>query len=351
MAKALNLKYINADSIYKASQLQIFNDTAVGHYSDGSFNPGFYFIQCLKRPGSVKIIKRNIVEYKNEASCPTCTMTAEQLKNGCLYFPKFGGNTLIKLCNDTSAKEYLKKYNDSLFYANRTLFYKGMVIVSSCNGIYIFDLNTEKLLWKQKYALNYGIIGIIGQKLVYTWKIEPDETKPTSFITCIDLENFRLCWQKTFPNDLIYNEMPRDVSYFNKIVVNGTQQIAVPTFHKFLVIDVNSGVIRLNVRSEDNHSFSPGFVLDNDFLYLNYKDTTNCFDLNNKRLIWQLPKYYLEGEYKSFLIGTSADEKYYELISKETGKIVKKIPNPNLLENSIRFIDRYVLINDRDLYE
>ncbi len=353
MVRALKLTHIYTDSIYKAYDLQVFNDTIVGHFVDSVFDPGFYFIQPLKNPAALKIIKRNIIELKNEASCSSCTTPVEQLKNGCLYFPRYGSSTIVKLCDDSTAVQYLSEFKNKVFYSNRLLFLKDTVVISSFNGIYVFNLTTEKLLWEQQYkngSLNNGSIGLVGKKLIYTWEIEPAQGQIVTYITCIDLQNFTKKWQKALPNDFIDNGQQNN--FLNRsIEADQRQRICISTRQQFQVIDVNTGSILFALKNDALESRLPSYFLENNRLYLTYFDKVCCFDLAGKNTVWKTPNCALLGLYKDYLICVSEDNRFFKIIDKNTGNVLNSIANPDILsDNSIRFIGKYLLINNNALY-
>ncbi len=350
MVRTLNLKLVNSDSIYNTTDLRVLGDTIVGHSNNNLKSPGFYFIQNLKDLSKKRLIKRNILETNNEAACITCVTPIEKVSNGCLFFLEFGRNTVIQLCNDSSATRFFDKEHDSILNVNKVRFFKNLAVLDAFNGIFIYDLNTQKLLWKQNHSINIGLMSIFNSKLIYTYAIK-DRPQITTFITCIDLNTLKVIWENKFDGDLTYSATWQDSQQYYNIIENSAYQIAVPLYHSFQVIDINTGKSIISLPENNNSSFSPSFIFDQDKVFINYSVTLKCYDLSSKNKIWELPAFYLQGSYKKFLIGQSVDTKNYQIVDKSNGKILYNIQNPDLRRRNVRFIGKYILLNNKDLYE
>ncbi len=166
MAKALHLKFINTDPEYASPYLRIYNDTIVGFHTGSIDHKEYYFVQ------SIKNLKFNVITGNDSLKYPSIS-PVDTFKNGKIYFGRFGRSTMQTLDFDENLTEYFRKYDDTLFYANKVMLHKNMAVITSMNGIYVFDIKSQKLLWKYRYTevVNNGMNGILGNKLVFTEEV------------------------------------------------------------------------------------------------------------------------------------------------------------------------------------
>jgi len=351
IVSALDLNYINADSLYSGPFSRIFNDTIVGHWVNKSFDSSFYFVQSLKNPHYKKLIDdKGIIDPNNTGNpCAICVTDIDLYKDGALYFPRFGNNTMYKLSTDGALKEFFKRHQTALFYADKLLFYRNKTVIISKNGVYVFDIRSEKLLWKQAYDLNNSLGVVIDNKLIFTFNDEKDRNHLKAIIECIDLDNLTVSWTKEIKNTVVYDANLIDLNQY--IFSNRNHEIVIPTLKTLLVFDLNNGVIKWQY-DWNNPSFTcRPFALDYDQIYFSNGKALLCYNINNNSKTWQIDHASLNGVYKSNVVGHTDDYKSYIIIDKSNGKIKTKITNPFLKDINFQFINKYILINRTVLYK
>lgn len=343
IVEALDLKFINKDSLYGKSYVRVFQDTIVGckgYFSDGT-EPRLSFIQAIHDSTYTVTIPDN-----NSNNRLRGANYIDQYINGCMYFGSFGGSTMQQLCKDGSRKEFFKAYEDTLFYANKVLIYKDKAAITSMNGIYIFSLNSEKLLWRYTYKefsdLYDGPSVIIQNKFIFS------DIK--NRVTCINLDNLKVEWRVQLSgnalhdNNEIYHE--RNSFYYNDKI------IALPGTRKFMLIDRNSGELIWTFPWEFDgvDPYRPKFEVTDKLVYFTYPSDLKCIDYIQNKIKWQYKNATFRAIYKDNVIAVSKDSKYYLIIDKNTGKLKKRISNPNQ-GYELSCVDKYVIVYTETLYE
>lgn len=259
MVKALHLTFINKDSDYNTMSLRIFNDTVVGFRAHvGINNNEYYFVQ------SIKNLKHKIYTDNDSLRYPSIT-AIDCFRNGNLYFGRFGRSTMQALNLNGNLYEYFGKYEDTLFYANKVMLYKNNAVLTSMNGIYVFDLKSERLLWKYHYNKDIvydGISAIIGSNLIFDEAIVDTTTREShTNLICFDLEKLQIKWSKTFNHtgtytyDLEYSPHHQfDHDDGNVIILQGD------TCYAF---DSNTGVTKGKHRWQGYFNYTPTCKVEN----------------------------------------------------------------------------------------
>jgi hypothetical protein len=360
MVSALNLHFVNSETLYDSPFLRVFNDTIVGYHINENPDSCFYFVQGLKKTKhkSYIYVKELIDPCASCTPCTTCVTEIEMYKNGGLYFPRFGGSIMLRLGSDGSLTSFFKKYENILFYANKILFYGSKAVIISFNGVFIFDIQSEKLLWKYNYHLNNGLSTIIENKLVFTFRDERDRNDVKTIIQCIDLNNFKTLWTRKFKDDIISNANSTGGPAnsiggpSHEIAHNVNHQIVISTTDSLLVLNLNNGVNEFKFHWPIKGAIS--FATDSNRLYFANGKALLCYNINGGNKIWQLNlnhSFIIDGIYKSNIIAQTDDRKNYVIIDKLIGKLKTKIANPFLKEIPIIFIENYILFHRKDLYK
>lgn len=352
MVGALNLQYVNSDTLYRGAWTKIFNDTIVGYQPNEDVDSCFYFIQSLKTlKYKVRIhVKKLIAPCSRCATCATCITNIDCFRNGCLYSGRFGNPTMLRICSDGTITHFFGKYRNIIFYADKIILYKNKVVITRMNGIDIFDMLSEKLLWKYTYDLNQGSSAIIGNKLVFTFRNEKEENHVKSFVHCVDLDKLTTVW-KTQLTQVDAGYAYKINGPWNEILNNG-KELLIPTISGLSIISLDDGSTKFQFnynkdKSENNYSYA----IESDRLYFSSANLLMCFNIKSYTKAWQTKNVFLHGIYKSNIVAQSNDRKSYIIIDKSIGKVKAIITNPYLKENNVTFIDKYLLFHGTDLYK
>ena len=351
LSSALHLKRLYSNPDYHSYFLRVFNDTIVGIVNKGNADSSYYFVQSIKN-GNIQTFRlckdqRNIYRLNSTQ--------IEQLKNGCIYFPRFGQGTMLKIGANCTFKEYFKAYNDSILYAGRILFYKNRAIVYGLNGVYIFDITTEQLLWKFPFPPPQldGLISTFKNDLVFAYKVSLGNGDANTYIICVNLNNFQIIWKKTLLVDQIHLE-PVQINQISHTMNNdSSENLVIPTSKHFQIVSYRTGAITFNIDfGQRDTSFNPSsYVLNSDSLYVSFGNNTECIDIKSKKQVWCLSGFKILGDHDNLLIGLTSDEKQYLIVNKGNGVITKRILNPDLRHENIRFIGQYIVLNDESIYK
>lgn len=254
---------------------------------------------------------------------------------------------------DGNLTEYFRKYDDTLFYANKVMLYKNMTVVTSMNGVYVFDLKLERLLWKYQYNKDFvydGISAIIGNNLIFNEAIIDTATRESyAKLICFDLEKLQIRWSKTLNRTGIntydreyspHHEFDQDAG--NVIILQGD------TCYAF---DSNTGVVKGKHQWQGNFNYTPTFKVENNKLYTDSKNNLLCADIITGKTIWKLKDAAFWGLYKNHVIAYTPDNEYYLIVNKKTGQIESKISKPESNVMDFDIVGKYVLINRQSLYK
>lgn len=341
MVKALSLKFVNSDSLYLSPYTEIFNDTIVGYkfYSYPEQDKGFYFMQSLKNLKFKKIFKPN-----DETLLTPSYINA--LKNGCLYFGRFGTSYMTSVCMDGTTKDYFKNDTNGVFYANEVLLYKDKTAITSMNGVHIFNTESQKLLWKSHSgkAMFGGPVGVLlGNKLI----LESGE------LACVDMDKLTYTWRiKARDIDMLFPKP--DSTTLNKDKYNrdysGERLSKKKNQYLFLdkyVIDCNTGRLLYH----DNRFYNLHFD-DYDNGYLGTMDSTAYYLNSDFKILWKLKYARPITVYKRYVVAKDKDETHYLVIDKFTGKVKNKILTYQKNDIPFRpFNDGYIMLREINLYK
>lgn len=201
MAKTLHLKFINRDEKYNNPYFNIFNDTIVGFNSHAPKKNKYfeyYFAQ------SIKNLKYKI-ETDNDSLRDPSISHIDDYRNGSFYFCRFGRGTMQSLDSAGKLTEYFKKYDHTVSYANKAMFYKDKVVIAGMYGLYVFNKKSQQLLWKYDYIdePNDGMSAIMGNSLVFT-ETASNKNNVHTQIVCFNLEKLRVRWVKILNHSATY---------------------------------------------------------------------------------------------------------------------------------------------------
>jgi len=350
MVKVLGLKFVLKND-YGNSQIRIFNDTIVAFTVSNVFNKKtnlvdenhIYSVQSIDKP-------QNKIEFNNpELRFPSIS-PIDQFRNGCLYFGRFGKSTVQSLCSDGKLTEYFKQYNDTLFYANKVLLYKNLAVVNSMNGIFLFNLKNQQLLWERKYQKELSPFWstIIGRRLIFSGR---------GYVSCLNLDNLIVEWSRKiglgiyggFKNG--FNATPIEH------ILNDGNDLVIPTDSACYLFDLITGKTVSKTPWKDivsKESQYQTYFVENKKLYTsstNNKNTLLCIDMVTNKKLWTIPYLDFVGIHKNHVLAIIPSQKLFVVINKNTGKIEHKVANPNVSTSNFRFIDGYVLINSLSLYK
>ncbi|HXI00284.1 MAG TPA: hypothetical protein VNI52_08435 [Sphingobacteriaceae bacterium] len=278
----------------------IHNDTIVGFYRNRDAeegNPRFYYIQSL-----------NNLQYKKNIDYEFIPSYIDAYRNGCLYFGVFGGSIVYKLCADKSLTKQFTKYNDTLFYANKVMLYHDKTVVTSMNGVYIFD-KQEKLVLKHKYLeeiLANGASSIVGNKLIFTeveQLLNPKDStyKATSWVHCVNLDAMKLIWSRKFANT--YTSSSGDPSNGEQFSLknnintgaNGDkiprrEEIAIPTHDSNYLLNLKDGAIIWDSEKAMKGLKFYAFKFEGNLCYGSNTNSIFCIDTKTNRVLWQVKR-------------------------------------------------------------
>lgn len=344
MATALHLKFINTDPEYASPYFRIYNDTIVGFHTGSIDNKEYYFVQ------SIKNLKFNVITGNDSLRHPSIS-PIDAFKDGRLYFGRFGRSTMQTLDLDENLTEYFRKYEDTLSYANKVMLYKNMAVITSMTGVYVFEVKSQKLLWKYRYTeiVNNGMNGVLGNKLVFTETVSDTVKGVYTNIVCFDLDKLKRKWVKTLNNSKTWvyakKYVPRDQLY------SDSNEVIIPQGDACYRLDLNTGSVKGKFLWSGYFRNDPRFTVENGRLYLDNQHTLVCIDLTTGKKIWQVKNAVYWEFYKNYVIACTPDIKFYLIVNKFTGKIESKIPKPDNYTMDFDVVGKYVLINLESLYQ
>jgi hypothetical protein len=352
ITSALNLHYLNTDTLYTNALTRVFNDTLVTYQANENPDSCFFFIQGLKNRSYQKkiYVKTLVMPCSGCALCNTCIAPIQFYKNGYIYLSEFGGSRMLKISLDGTITKLFNEYRNLMVYANKILFYQHEAIIISFNGIYVFDIETEKLLWKYNYDLNNGLSAVVDNNLVFTFNDEKDSNNIKTNIRCVNLDDFKIAWSNEIKNVTTYDNFEFGKAS-NEIFYNGNHSIIIPTGKAIFILNKETGILEWQY-NWDAPAFmrSSGLFLDSNCVYFSTKTDLFCYSIKTHAKIWQKNNVEITGIYKNHLISKSKDDKVYIILNKSTGKVINKITNPFVKQIPIDFIGDYVLINEISLY-
>lgn len=345
MAKALHLRFINTDPEYESPYFKIFNDTIVGFHTGSIDNKEYYFVQ------SIKNLKFNVITGNDSLRYPSIS-PIDAFRNGRLYFGRYGRSTMQTLDLDENLTDYFRKYQDTLSYVNKVMLYKNMAVITSMTGVYVFDLKSQKLIWKYRYTeiVNNGMNGVLGNKLVFTETVS-DTIKRSVYtnVICFDLDKLKRTWVRTLNHSITYvyakKYVPRDQLY------SDNNEAIIPQGDACYRLDLNTGSVKGKLLWSGYFRNDPRYTVENGRLYLDNQFTLVCIDLNTGKKIWQVKNAAYWEFYKNYVIACTPDLKFYLIVNKTTGKIESKIPKPDSYTMDFDVVSNYVLINHESLYK
>ncbi len=343
IVKALQLKLICRDTTYEHStRLNIINDTLVGLWSKQINNRmyKYFFIQSMQNP-------RYKREFNNVKLVLPSISAIDQYRNGCLYFGAFGLSFMQSLCSDGALTDYFKKYNDTLFYANKVMLYKNQAIIASMNGIFVFDILTQQLIWKYKYhsAPMEGRSAVIGNKLIFTETIN-GFLKISSY----NLEKFKIDWLTRIPSE-------SDNLFDGTNLENDGNNLIAPGNNACYTINLHTGDIKGKIPWKKFFSGTdngPLNKVENGKLYVtnyNNQNDLSCVDVIKNRLIWHFENAKYWGLFKAYILATTPDDGYFLVIDKVSGRLLDKVLRPKSKGANFDLIGKYVFINHHSFYQ
>lgn len=358
LVKALNLQFVNRDSDYSySSKLRFFGDTVVGFYARLKDNQDYrsYYIQSLKNP-SYK------VKFDNPALIFPTISEIDFYKNGCLYFGKYQGTSMQKLCSDGTLTNYFYTDQDTdlrkRIGLHRVMIYKDQVVLSNNYGIYIYNIAAQKLIWKYAFENYDGSLfrSIFGNKLIISVN-----NKGLVNVVCYDLDKHELIWTKK----IVGNNL--NISPFSKYgpskpspypLSNDNNNVVLPGRDTCYLIDINSGTVSDTVpwKAFSQSAKISNFKIENDKLYITDLNDDQvgllCLDMKTNKIIWNVKEVSLYGFYKNYVVGFNPKGTgNYLIIDKNTGIVKDNIANPNRFQPGFYFLDNYVLIGRYAIYK
>ncbi|OAQ39311.1 hypothetical protein A5893_11655 [Pedobacter psychrophilus] len=337
---ALDLKYVSYNPLYAhSSYVRIIKDTIMG-FNNGfnDYNAGFFF-QSLKPLKTATLVQ---VTFQEHDPYPSDNYIG-YYNNGCMYFGAYGGSRMERVCIDGTTRDYFSKYENTMFYANKVLLYKDKAAITSMNGIYIFDIKKEKLLWSERYGneLFDGFSVLIDNKFYYV--------SIRGTFVCMNLDTLKKEWETPlkikmdYPYSEIYQEL--------QSIYHSDNIIAIYGLDKLLLINSKTGKIIWNFPWNIKPSVDqPTVKIIDKLIYFSNKGELYCIDYTSNNLIWKFKDAIFKGIYKNFVIAMSKNSDFYLIINKDTGKLKTKIITP---KNGypIVLVDSYVIIDNRTIYK
>lgn len=343
LVSALNLKLVATDSMYHGSTMRIAHDTIFGYFKfkkpkswdDDSQN--YYFIQDLN---NLKKIYKISSDYNYPVGVDT-------LDGGKFYFSA-GGISIVSIDTNGNHRQYFKKYNDSMFNASSIMLFKNRASIRSMNGLYVFDIINEKLLWKYKFP-STGIIDaktILG-KLVFPLTKDQNQSKTIQdSLLCVDLDSAKYSWKIGFKGEDLRGGVGTYSLFKNKISGEIEKRIYVGTNKRALALNLENGKI---VHADSNYSSiqptnKSGFLA---------RKRNDCFLLDEAyHPVWRIKNFIPIGFHDDFIIGTSLNRLNYFIFNTSTGKLVARIAidDPEDLE-FFMMGSTYILIDNIYLYK
>ncbi len=346
MAKALQLKYINRDERYDNPFFNIFNDTIVGFNSHAPKKNKYfeyYFAQ------SIKNLKYKI-ETDNDSLRDPSISHIDDYRNGSFYFCRFGRGTMQSLDSTGKLTEYFRKYDNDISYANKAMFYKDKVVIAGMYGLYVFNKNSQQLLWKYEYIdePNDGMSAIMGNSLVFT-ETTSNKNNVHTQIVCFNLEKLRVRWVRNLNHSATYIYYRNYLPYHH--LYKDEDNVIIPQIDTCYALDLNSGIINGKLPWKGYFRYEPRFDIVNHKIYLDNQYNLLCMNLISGKKIWEVKSAGYWGLYKNHVIACTPGLKFYLIINKETGQIESKIPKPESNVMDFDLVGNYVLINREALYQ
>lgn len=331
MVKALNLKFVNSDTLYRTPFTSVINDTIVGYkwHSYGENEKDYYFLQSLKDLKYRKLFKPNL---------SITPWYISELKDGCLYFG--GPHVMTSVCMDGTTKEYFKALN--IIYVSSLVLYKNKVIVSSIRGIYILDIKTQKILRHYRGAVGF----IRDDTFVFYGGV---------YLGCVDLEKLSLVWEidkrktnmevaskdNTITSNTKVKEDYHD-TYYGTPVSKSRDRFIDNTKR---IIDSKTGKVLFS-DSKINH-----LETDGDEGYMGMIDSSAVYLDKNFNIKWVLKYAKIMRSHKNYVIAIDKSDKNILIIDKVTGKVKNKILRKVQDNYGIQFLGDYIMFNGSNLYK
>lgn len=351
MVKALNLKLISHSLDYRYSRIEIIHDTITGFYHNriNGKSVEHFFIKSINNP-------RKVIKFHSDKLRYSSVSHVDDYRNGCLFFGAYGLGFMQSLCPDGTLTDYFMHYNDTLFYATKVMLYKNKAVLTSMNGLYIFDIDTQRLLWKYNFGNSpmEGLSVIIGDRLIFTESKKKDG-KGFTYVGCLNLNELRTKWESVIPYDADYLYDQKYVAHYT--LYQDGNNVIIPQINACYALDLDNGFLKERVPWKGfftlfNHD--PRFNVENHILYVNnYNDQTTllCIDMRTNQVKWKMKNVYYHGLYKKYVVACTSDLKFYLIIDKLYGKVKHKIFKPKSNQMDFDFIDKYILINQETIYK
>ena len=333
MVKALNLKFVNSDTLYITPFTNIINDTIVGYrwHSYGENEKDYYFLQSLKNLKYRKTFKSNLgyisPSYINA------------LRDDCLYFG--GPTSMTSVCKDGTTKRYFK--NVGLLYVNSLALYKNRVVVCSMNGIYVLDMTTQKILWKS-HRSNTGF--------------QRDNTfifYGGTFRGCVDLDKLSLVWEidnkktnmEVASKDNTLSSSPKMKDNYNGSYYGTSISKSKDRFidNNKRIIDSKTGKVLFS-DNKINH-----LETDGDEGYMGMIDSSAVYLNHDFKIKWALRYAKIMRSHNNYVIAIDKSNKNILIIDKVTGRVKNKILRKAQDNYGIQFLGDYIMFNGSNLYK
>jgi|GEM_PF-6059499 len=326
IVKALGVTFVNKDSMYLGSRTQIFNDTIIGLGKS-------YFIQSLKDLSYKKVFDNSDVQRPTRIN---------QLRNGCLYFGDFSHSYMVRICQDGTIKKYFVKSGQDMFYANKVYLHEDRTIIISMDAVYIFNTESEELVWKHRYSVQPELIWstVVDGKLLFLECPKQSANHLEGLISCLDIKKLKYIWRQP-----IIGECAKGTGYDD--IEHSHREIFLRTQTKLIVVNLLDGSIGYENK---------------DLYYLTYDSEkklyfgithTGVVCLNSKfQRLWTAPNCNFQGQIKNYIVVYSLDRKHLTVIHKSNGKawarIVVDYPKD---PSTIEFMDNYLIFNGMYVYK
>lgn len=328
LKESLKLQLIANDREFGRPYTEIFNDTLVG------FNGGYFFVP-LDNPDKKVKHRFEEIQFPNVTQIDT-------LHNGSIYFGKYGGSTMQTVSIDGQLNEYFKEYNNDVFYAFKIFLYKKNVIISSMNGVYIFNYQTQKLLWKDTSIDRIGdkAHSIVGNNLIFLSRIGK------SALYSLNIDRLKINWHTTVGESPIsWRDLSKHTYITNK------NAILLRDKNKLFLKNATSGDVIWSKRLNLTHLEGCHLVGDDIYVSLLKDDVRGLIYINSKNnKVWTISGANYWGSYHGKVIGFNDKDLF--IIEKSTGKLLRKIKLNSSKGVKLRvFPNNYLLVNDTTLYK
>lgn len=339
------LKPINTSiEYYSNSYMRIFDDTLVKCVSvtkkSGNWRYGYYFIQSMLNP----VYKK----YVDASEWFVSFSPIDYYKNGYLYTGRFGRSYMERIGIDGSYKTYFKKYDDTMFYINDLFFYKNKTVIVSMNGIFLFDTENEKLLYKFKYPHNHVELQhqcMVGKYFIFTAHSHKKYGAPI-FIYCLDMEKGNIIWKKYYKNAGFTFEYDPNINRY-RIPSNKHNEIVICTYTGIDIFDVSTGKVMWTFTFQKPKTETTFVYIDSTTCYYRDDDTIYAIDFKRDKLLWKTRTPTVAFRvFRNYLFGLGLG--YINLINMKTGVEEAVIPQNGII--NFEKIDDYIKI-DSTLYK